>query len=65
MLWSSKFKLLMNDIETNTITSYFGVLGNNTMEDYFNSLNEFTLVDKNELKNKFKEEYSDETDWSF
>tara|TARA_R100001015_G_C4586834_1_gene142673 strand:- start:541 stop:708 length:168 start_codon:yes stop_codon:yes gene_type:complete len=55
----------MNDIEINTITSYFGVLGNNTMEDYFNSLNKLTLVDKNELKNKFKEEYSDETDWSF
>ena len=55
----------MNNIEINTITSYFGVLENNTMEDYFNSLNELTLVDKDELKNKFKEEYLDETDWSF
>ena len=55
----------MNNIEINTIANYFGVVGNNTMEDYFNSLNKLTLVDKNELKNKFKEEYSDETDWSF
>ena len=55
----------MNDIETNTVTNYFGVLENNTMEDYFNSLSETLGVDINTIKNEFKNFYSDETDWSF
>lgn len=55
----------MNDIETNTVTNYFGVLGNNTMEDYFDSLSKTLGVDINTIKNEFKNFYSDETDWSF
>ena len=55
----------MNDIETNTVTNYFGVLGNNTMEDYFNSLSNDMEIDANLIKDEFKNFHSDETDWSF
>ena len=65
MLWSSKFKLLMNDIETNTITNFFGNEKNKTMEDYFDSLSKDMEIDVNIIKNEFKKFYPDETDWSF
>ena len=55
----------MNDIETNTITNYFGNEKNRTMEDYFDSLSKTLGIDISTIKNEFKNFYSDETDWSF
>tara|TARA_Y100000004_G_scaffold196891_1_gene268591 strand:+ start:6177 stop:6344 length:168 start_codon:yes stop_codon:yes gene_type:complete len=55
----------MNDIETNTITNFFGNEKNKTMEDYFDSLSKDMEIDVNIIKNEFKKFYPDETDWSF
>ena len=65
MLWSSKFKLLMNDIEKNSIIQQYGSLEGKTMEDFFTDLSNLILIPSNELKVLFKKEYSNETNWSF
>ena len=36
-----------------------------TMEDYFDFIYSMTLVDKDTLKQKFKETFPEESDWSF
>lgn len=56
----------MNSIEQEHINSIF--VDNSkgkTMEDYFNYINSITLVDKDELMVKFKENFPDESNWSF
>ena len=65
MLWSSKFKLLMNDIEKNSIIQQYGSLEGKTMEDFFTDLSNLISIPSNDLKTLFKKEYSNETNWSF
>lgn len=55
----------MNDIELENIESMLGTTEGKTMEDYFIELNLISNVDIDTLKSKFKNNYPDETNWSF
>tara|TARA_Y100001938_G_scaffold75059_1_gene104008 strand:- start:905 stop:1072 length:168 start_codon:yes stop_codon:yes gene_type:complete len=55
----------MNSIEKQECEMHLGTSDGVTMEDYFNHMNEKTDINKTDLKNAFKDYYSDVTDWSF
>ena len=55
----------MNSIELQNIQTQFGTIENKTMEDYFTHLNLMTNIDVDTLKSEFKNNYPDETNWSF
>ncbi len=55
----------MNDIELQNIESMFGTTEGKTMEDYFTELNSMLLMNIDDLKSEFKNNYPDETNWSF
>lgn len=55
----------MNSIELENIESMFGTTEGKTMEDYFTELNSISNIDIDTLKSEFKNNYPDETNWSF
>tara|TARA_Y100001973_G_C5133140_1_gene298889 strand:- start:728 stop:895 length:168 start_codon:yes stop_codon:yes gene_type:complete len=55
----------MNSIELENIESMFGTTNGKTMEDYFTELNLILNIDIDTLKSEFKNNYPDETNWSF
>ena len=55
----------MNSIELENIESMFGTTVGKTMEDYFTQLHDTIGIDIDTLKSEFKNQYSDETNWSF
>ena len=55
----------MNDIELQNIESMFGTTEGKTMEDYFTELSILIHQSIDTLKTEFKNNYPDESNWSF
>ena len=55
----------MNDTEKIECEQHLGTSDGVTMEDYFNHISPMLGMDIATTKKKFKELYSDITDWSF
>ena len=55
----------MNDTEKQECQNVLRTSEGVTMEDYFTELNSMLLMNIDDLKSEFKNNYPDETNWSF